>query len=715
MNSAVQHFKDAMTQRNIIPPQDLIADGNIHRCDTTGKNGKGDASYLLHLDSYPAGGFENHQDGKGWENWRADTGRPLTHAEEAIQKAKTEASRRKRDADQAARRQEAQESANLLWSNAHSCAEHGYLKLKGVLAYKVNTMAANTARGFIPNLSRKLVGNLLIIPMRDTGEVLQSLQFITSEGVKRPLTGGRKQGCYHSIGRPDGVLCITEGYATGASIHQATGHAVAVAFDSGNLLPVANALRQKFPTLKLVICADDDTNTPGNPGLTKATEAAKAVGGLVALPDFGKARGERDTDFNDLHKAQGESAVARCINAAISKAAHNTTRSPKVILTPLSDVDSAPINWLWKGHLAKGKLTLIAGQPGVGKTTLALNFAATVSREGAFPDGTRCARHNVIIWSGEDDIADTLKPRLEAAGADMGRVYVLSGTTSDGKPNIFNPAKDLGLLSDAINEIGGVGMIIIDPLMSAICGDSNKVVDVRTSLQPLVDLAVTQHCTVVGITHLSKASQAKEAIERVIGSQAFVAVARIVLLAGRTSDDRCVFGVAKSNISRCEGGFFYSVEPTVVSQEIETSRIVWGEAFDDQVGSHLSTVGGVTTESPAAGAVSELRELLSDGEREYSEIQRLMRGKGYSDKQIRTARDKLGVVFRKEGRRAHSKTFWRLPDGHPNDTVFSSDAQNSSDAHSKARASLGKRASLEFEGVQFDQIANDFNDDEACL
>ena len=118
------------------------------------------------------------------------------------------------------------------------------------------------------------------------------------------------------MGEPRNVLYIVEGFATGASIHAATGEAVAVAFNAGNLIPVAQALREKFPDLKLVLCADDDHRTPGNPGLTKATEAAIAVNGWLAMPEFGESRTLEATDFNDLHQALGLEAVRQSLNHA---------------------------------------------------------------------------------------------------------------------------------------------------------------------------------------------------------------------------------------------------------------------------------------------------------------------------------------------------------------------------------------------------------------
>ncbi len=161
----------------------------------------------------------------------------------------------------------------------------------------------------------------LIVPARGVGEVIHTLQFIHPEhrdgDNKRFLPGGATNGYHHGVGQSDQVLCICEGFATGASLHQATGCGVAIAFNCGNLLPVAKALRAKYPDTNLVVCADDDINTEGNPGLTKATEAARAVGGLLAIPHFGGNRPEVSTDFNDLAAHSGMEAVKLCIKTAV--------------------------------------------------------------------------------------------------------------------------------------------------------------------------------------------------------------------------------------------------------------------------------------------------------------------------------------------------------------------------------------------------------------
>jgi putative DNA primase/helicase len=301
MRDPLEQFRAAMAARDLIPPTELIADGRIHRCDAEGKNGKDDGAYLLHLDCVPAGGIENHRDGLGWQNWRADLGRKLTPAEEAAHRAKIETAREERDAEDARLKVHARAKAESMWAEATPCEAHPYPSEKRLSG----------------SHGAKLHGDKLVIPMRDETGVLQSLQLIDAEGNKRFLHGGRIKGCYYGLGRkPEGALIVCEGFATGASIHEATGLAVAVAFNAGNLLAVAQAMRSKFPNLRIIIAADDDYETPGNPGLSKALATAQAIGGYVAVPDFGAQRPERATDMNDLHKHFNLEAVRRSVDAA---------------------------------------------------------------------------------------------------------------------------------------------------------------------------------------------------------------------------------------------------------------------------------------------------------------------------------------------------------------------------------------------------------------
>ncbi len=171
--------------------------------------------------------------------------------------------------EEARRRAEAKSRAAIIWKIARPVELHPYLAKKRVKAHRI----------------RQYKG-CLVIPLRNTAGFIRSLQFIDGEGRKRFLSGGAISGNYHSIGKYEGTLCIGEGYATCATVHEATGHATAVSFFSNNLKPVAIGLRRKFPDAKIIVCADNDRFTPGNPGVTKACEAARAVQGLLAVPRF---------------------------------------------------------------------------------------------------------------------------------------------------------------------------------------------------------------------------------------------------------------------------------------------------------------------------------------------------------------------------------------------------------------------------------------------
>jgi putative DNA primase/helicase len=247
-----------------------IADGELHRYRVAGdKAGSKNGWYVLYLDDKPFGAFGSWKTGQS-QTWMQTTFEAMTEGERSALKARMAEARQARDTEQAAVHASARKRAHDLWEKAQpACGNHAYLVKKAVPAYGI-----------------RLLRQQLVVPLRDVDGTLHSLQFIGGDGRKTFLTGGRKRGCYCAIGKPDGALCICEGYATGASIYQATGHATAVAFDAGNLEPVARALRGKFPRLRLILCADNDAATLNNPGVRYAEAAARAVGGFLAVPSF---------------------------------------------------------------------------------------------------------------------------------------------------------------------------------------------------------------------------------------------------------------------------------------------------------------------------------------------------------------------------------------------------------------------------------------------
>jgi putative DNA primase/helicase len=300
MDGHVAQFREAIHSAGLTPPEVIEPDGRLHRFASNGRHHDDAGWYVFYGDGVPAGAFGDWRTDVV-KSWRADVGRRLSPEEDAAHRARIGSIRREREEEEVRRRVGARRQAAAIWQSAAPAPDdHPYLAEKGVSAHGL-----------------RMHEGALIVPMGD-GVELHSLQFIAPSGQKSFLGGGRASASWFLIGEPDGgVVCIAEGYATGASLHEATGHAVAIAFNAGNLPSVARALRQKFPDLRLIVCADDDATTDGNPGLTKAREAAQAVGGLVAVPDFGAQRPDGATDFNDLHRHAGLAAVRACIERCV--------------------------------------------------------------------------------------------------------------------------------------------------------------------------------------------------------------------------------------------------------------------------------------------------------------------------------------------------------------------------------------------------------------
>lgn len=317
-------FRDAIARVGLTPPDAIEADGELHRFASNGKRGDDAGWYVLHVNGVPAGSFGCWRTGVS-QTWHAEIGRRLSPLEATARAAEIERQRKQREVDEAKRHAEARERAALAWQAAAvASVDHPYLRTKDVKPHGIRQS-----------------GDALLIPMRDTVGELHSLQTIAPDGTKLSVRGGRVAGCYHSIGKPNGVICVAEGYATAASIYEATGHAVAIAFNTGNLAAVARELRAKLPDARIIVCADDDYRTMGNPGLTKATEAARAIGAMLTVPDFGDERPDGATDFNDLARHRGAEAVKR----AVASARKPELPSHQPSAQNATEIDLASVDW----------------------------------------------------------------------------------------------------------------------------------------------------------------------------------------------------------------------------------------------------------------------------------------------------------------------------------------------------------------------------------
>jgi hypothetical protein len=339
------------------------------------------------------------------------------------------------------------------------------------------------------------------------------------------------------------------------------------------------------------------------------------------------------------------------VDAAIKRAGFTTangsaapTLSDGVVLINGSDLTPQPVSWLWRYWLALGKLHILAGAPGQGKTTIAIDMAATVTSGGRWPDDSRCEVGHVLIWSGEDDPADTLLPRLIAAGADKSRVHFVSGTRADGELRPFDPATDMAQLAELASRIGDVRLIVVDPVVSAVTGDSHKNTEVRRALQPLVDLASTMGAALVGISHFSKSGQGQDPASRVVGSIAFTAVARVVLVAAKVKNeegqDRRILARGKSNIGPDDGGFEYAIAQVEALPGIQASRIEWGAAVEGSARELLTDPAEDSEEGNAQDTAAEfLRHLLGEGISAVKYIETEAKEAGLAWRTVRRASD----------------------------------------------------------------------------
>ena len=667
MNPHVDQFRDAIRAAGLTPPDAIIADGKRRRFASNGKRNDDAGWYVLHGDGIPAGAFGDWRTGVS-ETWRADVGRDLSPAERAAHAARVERMLRKREADEARRHEEAKAEAARQWAAATPArSHHPYLVRKGVQPHGI-----------------RQDGELLLVPMRDGDRQLWNVERIPPEkgAKKKGLPGGRRDGLYHSIGTPAGVIYITEGYATGATIHEATGHAVAVAFNAGNVPAVARTLRAKMPDARIVICADDDNRTAGNPGLTKATEAARAVGGLVAVPNFGADRPDNATDFNDLAQHIGAEAVRKAVEGARAPKASqgqpdaaNATAGdpgPHVELLCAADVTPEAVRWHWDGWLAAGKLHILAGPAGTGKTTLALALAATITSGGRWPDGTRATVGNVAMWSGEDGIAETLVPRLIANGADSVRITFVRGVADQGGRRPFDPATDVPALMLALARLPEPpALLIVDPIVSAVAGDSHKNSETRRALQPLVELGERIGCAILGISHFSKGTSGRDPVERVTGSLAFAALARVVLAAVKTTTNEGapgprLFARAKNNLGPDAGGFHYSITQAAVPGAASASRLLWGEPVDGEARELLAKAER-TDDPEEREALDDARTWLvatladAGGSMDRREITAAAKRAGFPERTVYRARTKAGVHAASTGFGSSKRSVWTLP------------------------------------------------------
>jgi len=323
----------------------------------------------------------------------------------------------------------------------------------------------------------------------------------------------------------------------------------------------------------------------------------------------------------------------------------NATRAPVALTSRMSDVAPQPIAWLWQPRIALGKLTIIAGDPGLGKSMLTASLAAHVSMGCAWPDRRAGVLGSVVLISGEDDPADTIRPRLDAAGADVERVHYLRAIADPvGGERSFS-LSDVAALKELLARIGDCRLVVIDPISAYLGGtDSHKNAEVRALLSPLAALAAEHGVAIVAVTHLNKGQAA--AMYRMTGSLAFVAAARAAYIVVRDKNDakRRLMLPLKNNLGDDTAGLAYRIETAqgvpFVAWESEPVTVTAEEALAPEV----------DRKDPAparADAIDFLRSLLADKECSVDVVKVEAKKAGLSWATVRRAKDALGVRSRK--------------------------------------------------------------------
>jgi putative DNA primase/helicase len=360
-----------------------------------------------------------------------------------------------------------------------------------------------------------------------------------------------------------------------------------------------------------------------------------------------------------------------------------TGSNASLMLRCAADIVPMPVEWLWPDRIAIGKLTLIAGEAGLGKSQILSGISASVTTGGLWPCGEGSAPPgSVVILSAEDGTADTMVPRLMAARADLERVqFVTAVRNQHGNGyRAFNLQSDLELLDREIRRLGDVRLIGVDPISSYLGPkiDSHANAAVRSVLEPLGEMAERLRVAVVAITHPPKGT-GTAAINRFIGSIAFVAAARAAYMVTRDpgEDTRRLFIPVKNNLAPLGKGLAFRLKERIVGEPdrvTAASSIVWeGSHIDISANQALLAAdsGGDNREKPASAETEEfLKCVLGNGAMPSNEIRNEARAAGVSWPTVRRAKDKLAIKARKIG--MDGGWVWALPktlnspeDAHP--------------------------------------------------
>jgi putative DNA primase/helicase len=431
---------------------------------------------------------------------------------------------------------------------------------------------------------------------------------------------------------------------------------------------------------RLVILADNDDAGRGH-AEKKAAVAQIAGAATIKLLHFEELLPKGDVSDFIADGGTVEQLIARMDAGPIWSPQATPTAvcyTPELVIKCANDVVPRPVAWLWPGRIAIGKQTLIAGEPGLGKSQIATSLVAAVTTGGAWPhEEGRAPLGNAIILSAEDGIADTIVPRLHAAQADCKRAFIISAVRNDSRLRTFNLQADLALLEQKIDWIGDVRLIVIDPISSYMGAiDSHKNTDVRSVLEAVGEMAERQNTAIVGITHFSKGA-GQRAINAFMGSVAFIAAARAAFAVMKDSADESkhLFLPVKNNLAPLGLGLALRLVQHIIPVEggagIVASTVSWDSAPVTSTADEMmaANAGILAPHTAKTDCVEFLRTVLANGWTEVADITAEAIGAGLhaegkqlkDNKPMRDARTALKVETHRDGFGKGARYFWAFP------------------------------------------------------
>jgi hypothetical protein len=335
------------------------------------------------------------------------------------------------------------------------------------------------------------------------------------------------------------------------------------------------------------------------------------------------------------------------------------SRAPKAVVRKLSDIQLEEVTWIWPNFLADNKITIVDGMPGVGKSTLTSEIASRITTGQAFPNGEPREPRDVVFIAVEDGVADTIKPRVAAAGGNEQHAHFIH-IEQDGNEITPDLERHLGCIREAILEIGNVGLLIIDPIMALLGNsvDSYRDQDVRKVITPLGRLAEELNLAILIVRHPNKGSS-NNALLRGGGSMAFIGAARVGWVVGKHPDNPeiRVLAISKSNIGTMDTSLEFRLtnDETYGCARIEwigSSKLTADNLYEDQNSDEKSL---------SEEAKDWLEEFLSQGGMDKATIKREAQKLGFSEKSLRLAREKLGITPKRQGSGTSHTSMWALP------------------------------------------------------